>query len=357
MQLTAAAIDGVMAVNFLSDLGFAKTGTVNYDSADPTDCAFTWGVKNVSDGSGTDEYGFYLGTVFMNGVELDASRFFSGRLINDDSVVEYLIVEIPFTPGEPQPAEPVRPESKPDPKLPVRIPVPENPAVPGDSRPEKAPVLNIPGQPAPQTGSTAPAAETPAAEPVLPFTDVAADNAWLNGIRYVYESGIMNGVSDTGFDPQGTLTRAMLVTILRRMEQIDPEEYDTVSFTDVDPIGTWNYAPYVEWAARNGIVLGYGDGTFGPMDPVTCEQAVLMLQRYARYLGYGADAENEAAREGVSEWPPARSRGAWKTVSMRRPTGFRAIPPAAAGWRRQSTALWASSSAEPHPDRIIRGEC
>ncbi len=90
----------------------------------------------------------------------------------------------------------------------------------------------------------------------------------------------MNGVSDTGFDPQGTLTRAMLVTILGRMEQIDPEEYDTVSFTDVDPIGTWNCAPYVEWAARNGIVLGYGDGTFGPMDPVTCEQAVLMLQRY-----------------------------------------------------------------------------
>ena len=148
-------------------------------------------------------------------------------------------------------------------------------------------MLNIPGQPAPQTGSTAPAAETPAAEPVLPFTDAAADNVWLNGIRYVYESGIMNGVSGTEFDPQGTLTRAMLVTILGRMEQIDPEEYDTVSFTDVDPIGTWNYAPYVEWAAQNGIVLGYGDGTFGPMDPVTCEQAVLMLQRYARYLGLG----------------------------------------------------------------------
>ncbi len=208
MQLTAAT-DGVMAVNFLSDLGFAKTGTVNYDSADPTDCSFTWGVKNVSDGSGsaslvaiafqsyaedlilrvevytneddvsffTDEYGFYLGTVFMNGVKLESARFSGGKLISDDSVVEYLIVEIPFTPGEPQPAEPVRPESKPDPKLPVRIPVPENPAVPGDSRPEKAPVLNIPGQPAPQTGSTAPAAETPAAEePVLPFTDAAADN-------------------------------------------------------------------------------------------------------------------------------------------------------------------------------------
>ena len=201
MQLTAAATDGVMAVNFLSDLGFAKTGTVNYDSADPTDCSFTWGVKPVSDGSGsaalvaiafrsyaedlilrvevytneddvsflTDEYGFYLGMVFMNGVELDASRFSSGRLISDDGTVEYVIVEIPFTPGEPQPDEPVRPESKPDPKLPVRIPVPENPAVPGDSRPEKAPVLNIPGQPAPQTGSTAPAAETPAGDGLFQF--------------------------------------------------------------------------------------------------------------------------------------------------------------------------------------------
>ncbi len=204
MQLTAAATDGVMAVNFLSDLGFAKTGTVNYDSADPTDCFFSWGVKPVSDASGsaalvviafrsyagdlilrveiytneddvsflTDEFGFCLGTVFMNGVELESAWFSGGKLINDDSVVEYLIVEIPFTPGEPQPAEPaepVRPESKPDPKLPVRIPVPENPAVPGDSRPEKAPVLNIPGQPAPQTGSTAPAAETPAADGLFQF--------------------------------------------------------------------------------------------------------------------------------------------------------------------------------------------
>ena len=54
-------------------------------------------------------------------------------------------------------------------------------------------------------------------------------------------------------------------------------------------MGIWDYAPYVEWAAQNGIVLGCGDGTFGPADPVTNEQAVLMLRRYAKILGMEED--------------------------------------------------------------------
>ena len=290
-----------------------------------------------------DESWNYLGTVFINGEEIDASGFFSGTLTNDeeDSEVGFLIVEIPFTPEEPQPekpqpVEPVMPVIKPYPTFPIRIPIPQNPAVSGAGRFETEPVPNIPGQPEAPAGSTVSAAETPAAEePVLPFTDVAAGNPWLNGIRYVYESGTMNGVSGAEFDPQGTLTRAMLVTILGRMEQIGPEAYDTVSFTDVDHIGTWNYAPYVEWAARNGIVLGYGDGTFGPMDPVTCEQAVLMLQRYARYLGYDADAESACNEEGVSEWAAGAVAWSMENGVYAEADGL-PCDPACRGWMAQT---------------------
>ncbi len=166
-------------------------------------------------------------------------------------------------------------------------PAPLNPGITiGNQIPAKEPAQTDPGKTGPtEPGTSAPVDETPA----LPFTDVTPENPYLTGIKYVYSSGIMNGVSPTEFAPDGTLTRAMFVTILGRMEGIDPADYTTGTFTDCDAVGTWDYAPYVEWAAQNGIVLGYGNGKFGPMDPVTNEQAVLMLQRYAKYLGYMDD--------------------------------------------------------------------
>jgi len=174
----------------------------------------------------------------------------------------------------------------------------------------------------------------------LPFKDIAKENPYFKGIRYVYKSGIMNGVSATEFAPVSTLTRAMFVTILGRMDGIDPEEYTTSTFTDCAPIGTWNYEPYVEWAAKNGIVLGYGDGKFGPSDPVTNEQAVLMLKRYAKFLGVDDDSEVDAVvwPEGtkVSSW--AADAVAWAFSRSVYPTETKAAPtePAERGWMAQT---------------------
>ena len=114
----------------------------------------------------------------------------------------------------------------------------------------------------------------------LPFTDVPADLEPI--IRYVYENGIMNGVGGDRFDPQGSLTRGMIVTILWRMEG-EPAVPYSGAFTDV-PAGTW-YTDGVEWAASRGIVLGYGDGTYGPDKPVTREQVAVILYRYAQFKG------------------------------------------------------------------------
>ncbi len=114
----------------------------------------------------------------------------------------------------------------------------------------------------------------------LPFEDVGPD--LYDTVRFVYENGIMNGVSDTAFDPDGTLTRGMIVTILYRLEG-EPAAPYSGTFTDV-PEGEW-YAPGVEWAARNGVVNGYGGCKYGPEDPVTREQLAAILWRYAEFRG------------------------------------------------------------------------
>ena len=93
----------------------------------------------------------------------------------------------------------------------------------------------------------------------------------------------MNGISASLFDPFGTLTRGMVVTILYRIEGSPDVEYKG-TFTDV-PDGTW-YTNGVEWAASKGIVNGYGNGKFGPTDEVTMEQLTAILYRYAAFKGY-----------------------------------------------------------------------
>jgi hypothetical protein len=141
----------------------------------------------------------------------------------------------------------------------------------------------------------------PKPEPGLPFTDVTKDMDIYDDVKYVYEKGIMIGVSDTLFGPELSLTRGMIVTILHRMEGEPKAPYSGV-FSDV-PAGQW-YTDGVEWAASVGIVLGYGDGTYGTTDNVTREQLAAILYRYAQWKGYAVKtaALKAADAEDVSDW-------------------------------------------------------
>ena len=123
----------------------------------------------------------------------------------------------------------------------------------------------------------------PAAVSELPFIDVTPGSEFYNDIAYVYDKGIMNGMSSTEFSEELPLTRGMIVTILYRVES-EPEAAFTGAFDDVED-GLW-YSNAVEWAAANGIVLGYGDGKYGPDDNVTREQLAAILYRYANFKGY-----------------------------------------------------------------------
>ena len=97
----------------------------------------------------------------------------------------------------------------------------------------------------------------------------------------------MNGVSEDFFEPDGTMTRAMLVTVLGRMADISIEDYSHSGFSDVEE-GNW-FSPYVAWAAEKGVVNGMPDGTFHPDDNVTRQDAACMIARYLREEGLAPD--------------------------------------------------------------------
>ena len=121
-----------------------------------------------------------------------------------------------------------------------------------------------------------------AAEEPLPFSDVA-DSAWYTqAVAYVYRQGLMSGTAQDQFSPDLTTNRAMLVTILYRLAG-SPGVDGGSAFTDVSG-GDW-FASGVAWASANGIVTGYGDGRFGPNDPITREQMAAILYRYAGFAG------------------------------------------------------------------------
>ena len=119
--------------------------------------------------------------------------------------------------------------------------------------------------------------------PIWPFAD-AAPTAWYHdGVHYCFENGLMRGVSGGKFLPDGSTTRAQLVTILWRLEG-SPKTTGAVRFGDTAG-GAW-YTEAVRWAAGCGVVKGYDNGCFGPNDAVTREQMAAILYRYAQHKGY-----------------------------------------------------------------------
>lgn len=115
------------------------------------------------------------------------------------------------------------------------------------------------------------------------FTDVYVSDWFCKEVDYVCENGLMNGVGGDKFDPNGTMTRAMIVTVLYRLSGAEKTEA-LASFEDVLP-GSY-YEDAVAWAAERGIVTGYTQYSFGPDDPITREQLATILFRYADAYGY-----------------------------------------------------------------------
>lgn len=112
----------------------------------------------------------------------------------------------------------------------------------------------------------------------VPFIDVAEGSWYYDAVEYVTSMGLFNGTSETTFSPDLPMTRAMLVTVLYRL---DGQHKSSVipAFSDVVK-DTW-YTDAVAWAVEKEIVVGYSDGNFHPHDSITREQLAVMLWRYA----------------------------------------------------------------------------
>jgi hypothetical protein len=158
-----------------------------------------------------------------------------------------------------------------------------------------------------------------------PFTDVKAGDWFYGAVEFAVRNGLFNGTADTAFSPNAQMTRAMLVTVLYRMDQaaktvtagaaaasgpavtggaVATAKPEAQNFTDVKD-GQW-YTDAVAWAGANGIVTGMGGGLFGTDSNVTREQMAAILYNYANYKGYEvtitAGIENFADAPTVSGW-------------------------------------------------------
>ena len=98
----------------------------------------------------------------------------------------------------------------------------------------------------------------------------------------------MQGTGENMFGPYESVTRGMVVTVLQRLSNAQPAVRDSL-FIDVTP-DDWFYSA-VNWAAENGIVSGYGEGLFGPMDGITREQMAVIFYNYSRFIGFGPQGE------------------------------------------------------------------
>ena len=137
----------------------------------------------------------------------------------------------------------------------------------------------------------------------LPFNDVSL-NAWYYGaVKYVYDSGLMNGTGNGVFAPTASTTRSMIVQILYNRSGKPAAAYSG-AFSDV-PDGSW-FTSAVEWAAKAGVVSGNGAGGFDPNNNVTREQMAVILYHYAAYIGQDTTAAGDLSAftdaDSVHDW-------------------------------------------------------
>ena len=141
-----------------------------------------------------------------------------------------------------------------------------------------------------------------------PFVDVTEDKWYYDAVAYVYQQGIMVGMSETTFEPNTTVNRAQVVQMLYNLEG-QPQVSGDSGFSDIRD-GQW-YAKAVAWASANDVVAGYEDGTFRPTRAVTREEFAQILYNYAKCKGYGLSASAD-----LGKFPDAGQVSSWAETAL-----------------------------------------
>lgn len=189
----------------------------------------------------------------------------------------------------------------------------------------------------------------------LPFTDVDCNAWYCSKVKYCYEHNLMNGVSETEFNPQGIMTRAEAAQVIYELAKSrnldknvnwDKFGYESGSQNSNSSNGnssdSYGYSCYssgfddvkgykwdnnthsfkkvwyheaVTWCHITGVISGYNDGNFGPTDKVTREQIVTMLYALQRYIDKGSTTSHSLNdpsykdKQDISSW--ARNAVSW----------------------------------------------
>lgn len=143
----------------------------------------------------------------------------------------------------------------------------------------------------------------------IPYIDVDAKTAWYyNSVQYAYNNGLMVGMSPNTFEPETTMNRAMMVTVLYRLEGT-PAVSGENQFVDVAS-DQW-YSDAITWAAQNNIVNGVSPTAFEPEETMTRAQMVTMLYRYAKF-----SQKDVSARSSLAAFADSASVPGWAQESM-----------------------------------------
>ena len=142
-----------------------------------------------------------------------------------------------------------------------------------------------------------------------PFADVSPNAWYFEAVSFVYDRGLMEGTSNYAFSPDADLSRGMLAAILYRMAG-SPEVSGYSTFGDVPT--TAYYARAIAWAQDHGIVTGVSAESYKPDSPVTREQLVAILSRYAQYKGY----ETSVSYDYLSTYGDASSASAYAREAL-----------------------------------------
>lgn len=141
-----------------------------------------------------------------------------------------------------------------------------------------------------------------------PFVDVTEDKWYYDAVAYVYQQGIMVGMSETTFEPNTTVNRAQVVQMLYNLEG-QPQVSGDSGFSDIRD-DQW-YAKAVAWASANDVVAGYEDGTFRPTRAVTREEFAQILYNYAKCKGYGLSASAD-----LGKFPDSGQVSSWAEAAL-----------------------------------------
>jgi hypothetical protein len=146
-----------------------------------------------------------------------------------------------------------------------------------------------------------------------PFADVKQGAWYYEAVSFAQANGLMGGTAPDTFAPDASLSRAMLVTVLWRLD--NTPEAKGAAFSDVKA-GDW-FVGAVAWASTNGVAAGYGGGLFGPDDDITREQLAAILHNYAVYRGLPIAGADYAAASYKAAYADAGMVSAWAQASMK----------------------------------------